>query len=156
VRRERRGRGPNPVVPSEWPDYIIGHRRLLQQNRHETDMPSKLPHVRFSALGGPMVRAKDRRDPSRTSRRTAFGSPISLAASLLPEREAGDRSDTRGAPVWSCPSSKSATFELNGYLFDLPERTTGSPVVVCSRPLGRRDDKQNDPNRYGQQNRQGD
>ena len=26
-----------------------------------------------------------------------FGAPISLAASLGPEREAGDRSDTRGA-----------------------------------------------------------
>src|SRR4029077_12138325 len=48
-----------------------------------------------------------------------------------------------------------ATFELNGFLFDLPERTTVCSVVICSRPLRRRDDKQNDPNKYGQQNRQG-
>ena len=47
-------------------------------------------------------------------------------------------------------------FELNGFLFDLPERTTVCPVDSCSRPLGRRDDKQNNPHRYGQQNRQGD
>src|SRR5882724_7496408 len=28
-------------------------------------------------------------------------------------------------------------------------------IVICFRPLRRRDDKQNDPNKYGQQNRQG-
>ena len=49
-----------------------------------------------------------------------------------------------------------ATFELNGFLFDLPERTTACSVVVRSRPLGRRGDKQNNPNRSGQQSRQGD
>jgi hypothetical protein len=41
-------------------------------------------------------------------------------------------------------------------LFDLPERTTVCSVILCSRPLRRRDDKQSDPNKYGQQNRQGD
>jgi hypothetical protein len=51
---------------------------------------------------------------------------------------------------------KSTTFELNGFLFNLPERTTVCSVVICSRPLRRRDDKQSDPNKYGQQNRQGD
>jgi hypothetical protein len=45
---------------------------------------------------------------------------------------------------------------LNGFVFDLPERTTVCSVVACSRPLRRRDDKQNDSNKYGQQNRQGD
>jgi len=54
------------------------------------------------------------------------------------------------------PSKQSATFELSGFLFDSPERPTVYSVVICSRPLGRRDDKQNDPHRYGQQNRQGD
>ncbi len=49
-----------------------------------------------------------------------------------------------------------ATFELNGSLFNLPERTTVCLVVICFRPLRRRDDKQTDPNKYGQQNRQGD
>jgi len=38
----------------------------------------------------------------------------------------------------------------------LPERTAVCSVVICSRPLRRRDDKQNDQNKYGQQNRQGD
>ena len=42
-----------------------------------------------------------------------FGASISLAA----EREAGDRSDTRGAPVWRCPGKQPATFELSGFLF---------------------------------------
>ena len=40
--------------------------------------------------------------------------------------------------------------------FDLPERTTVCSVVICPRLLRRRDDKQNDPNKYSQQNRQGD
>ena len=53
-------------------------------------------------------------------------------------------------------SKSSATFELNGFLLNLPERTTVCSVVLCSRPLRRRDDKQSDPNKYGQQNRQGD
>ena len=48
------------------------------------------------------------------------------------------------------------TFELNGFLFDLPERTTVCSVVICFPPLRRRDDKQSAPNKYGQQNRQGD
>jgi hypothetical protein len=45
---------------------------------------------------------------------------------------------------------------LNGFLLNLPERTTVCSAVLCSRPLRRRDDKQSDPNKYGQQNRQGD
>ena len=80
-----------------------------------------------------------------------FGLPISLA--LRPERKAGDRSDTRGAHSGTVLVVKSATFELNGFLFDLPERTTVCPVDSCSRPLGRRDDKQSNPLGYDQQNR---
>jgi hypothetical protein len=45
---------------------------------------------------------------------------------------------------------------MNAFLFDLPERTTLCSVVICSPPSRRRDDKQNDPNKYGQQDRQGD
>jgi hypothetical protein len=52
--------------------------------------------------------------------------------------------------------SKQSATELNGFLFYLPERTTVCSVVICFPPLRRRDDKQNDPNKYGQQNRQGD
>jgi hypothetical protein len=35
-------------------------------------------------------------------------------------------------------------------------RLARTVCLACSRPLRRRDDKQNDPNKYGQQNRQGD
>src|SRR6476620_1723543 len=42
-------------------------------------------------------------------------------------------------------SKWSVTFKLNGFLFDLPERTAVCPVDSRSRPLGRRDDKQNNP-----------
>ena len=42
------------------------------------------------------------------------------------------------------------------FLFDLLERTTVCSVVICPRLLRRRDDKQNGPNKYGQQNRPGD
>jgi hypothetical protein len=45
---------------------------------------------------------------------------------------------------------------LNGFLLDLQERTTVCPVVICFPPIRRRDDKQNDPDKYGQQNRKGD
>src|ERR1700686_4892306 len=62
----------------------------------------------------------------------------------------------RACPCKTVGENRSATFEFNGFLFNLPERTTVCSVVICSRPLGRRDDKQNDPNKYNQQNRQGD
>jgi hypothetical protein len=125
----------------------------LARNRY---MPSKSPHVRFSAFGGPRWYAPQRPLMTYLGRlgESPFGLPISLA--LRPERKAGDRSDTRGAHSGTVLVVKSATFELNGFLFDLPERTTVCPVVLCSRPLGRHDDKQNDPNRYGHKNRQGD
>src|SRR6202022_3911832 len=42
------------------------------------------------------------------------------------------------------------------FFFNFPERTTVCSVVLSSQPLRRRDDKQSDPNKYGQQNRQGD
>jgi len=44
------------------------------------------------------------------------------------------RKNARGAPVY-----KVAQIELDHFLFDLPERTSESPVAVCPRSLGRCD-----------------
>jgi hypothetical protein len=60
------------------------------------------------------------------------------------------------APAFKFQVSDNVRLATRGFLFDLPERTTVCSVDSCSRPLGRRDDKQNNPHRYGQQNRQGD
>ena len=56
------------------------------------------------------------------------------------------RKNTRGAPVY-----KVAQIELDRFLFDLTERTSEGPVTVCPRSLGRRYDKQTNPNRSVQQ-----
>jgi hypothetical protein len=45
---------------------------------------------------------------------------------------------------------------LNGFLFDLPERTTVMLGCHMFPTIKETYDKQNDPNKYGQQNRQGD
>ena len=38
LRRERRGRGINPSPQVKWPNDIIGHSRLLQQNLPDSDI----------------------------------------------------------------------------------------------------------------------
>jgi len=74
--------------------------------------------------------------------------PFSNAASRAPVKD--DLLDTFCYGI-------AATFELNGFIFLIcRNETTVCSVVICFRPLRRRDDKQNGPNRYGQQNRPGD
>ena len=49
-----------------------------------------------------------------------------------------------------------AKLKLNGILLNLPERITAMLSCLMFRTLRRRDDKQGDANKYGQQNRHGD